>query len=85
MITPWDVTGGTDGAIDYDKLTKSFGCSLISQELIDRIEKCTGVRAHHFLRRGIFFAHRCRVPCGDRVVPVAQPVQVGRGEGREGT
>lgn len=58
MITPWDVTGGADGGIDYDKLTREFGCSLISPLLIERIEKVTGCRAHHFLRRGIFFAHR---------------------------
>ena len=58
VVTPWDVAGGADGAIDYDKITKEFGCSLISDALIERIEKCTGVRAHHFLRRGIFFAHR---------------------------
>lgn len=35
-----------------------FGSSKIDQELVDRIEKVSGQRPHHFLRRGIFFSHR---------------------------
>ncbi|CAG9464959.1 unnamed protein product [Pedinophyceae sp. YPF-701] len=58
VITPWDVTGGTDGRIDYNKLVHQFGCQQIDQALIDRVERVTGVRAHPFLRRGVFFAHR---------------------------
>jgi len=58
VVTPWDVSGGADGKIDYQKLVKEFGCSEISEELISRIERCTKTKAHPFLRRGLFFAHR---------------------------
>nr|PIM01797.1 tryptophanyl-tRNA synthetase (TrpRS2) [Toxoplasma gondii COUG] len=56
-ITPWDVQAA-EGGIDYNKLLKKFGCSSITPELISRIEALTGKRAHHLLRRGIFFSHR---------------------------
>jgi tryptophanyl-tRNA synthetase len=55
-IDPWSVE--SDGAIDYDRLVKDFGSELITAELIARIERVTGHRAHRFLRRGIFFSHR---------------------------
>jgi tryptophanyl-tRNA synthetase len=58
LVTPWEVAGGADGKIDYSKLTEQFGCSMLSDDLISRIEKVTGVRAHPFLRRRVFFAHR---------------------------
>ena len=58
VVTPWDVAGGADGKIDYAKLVNEFGCSTIDDALIARIEKVTGCRAHPFLRRGMFFAHR---------------------------
>jgi tryptophanyl-tRNA synthetase len=58
VVTPWDVAGGADGKIDYAKLVDDFGCSTIDDALIQRIEKATGCRAHPFLRRGMFFAHR---------------------------
>ena len=47
-----------DEGIDYDKLIRDFGCSPITPELIARVEALTGVRAHRFLRRGLFFSHR---------------------------
>ena len=47
-----------EGGIDYDKLIREFGCSRIGPELIARVERLTGVRAHRFLRRGLFFSHR---------------------------
>ena len=56
-ITPWDVQGGDEG-IDYDKLIRDFGSEKISQELLDRMERLTGRRPHHWLRRGLFFSHR---------------------------
>lgn len=56
-ITPWDVSASEDG-VDYAKLLRDFGCSEISPELIARVERVTGVRAHRFLRRGMFFSHR---------------------------
>ena len=58
VVTPWDVAGGADGKIDYAKLVNDFGCQLIDEGLIARIEAATGVKAHPFLRRGMFFAHR---------------------------
>ena len=58
VVTPWDVSGGADGKIDYLKLVNDFGCQVIDQSLIERIETVTGRKAHPFLRRGMFFAHR---------------------------
>ena len=43
---------------NMDKLIREFGCTPISQELIDRFEQVSGHRAHPFLRRGFFCAHR---------------------------
>lgn len=57
-MTPWDVQGGADGKIDYNKLVEQFGCQWIDEALVARIEKATGRPAHPFLKRGIFFAHR---------------------------
>jgi len=44
--------------IDYMKLIKQFGSERISDEQIEKIERLTGKKAHHFLRRGIFFSQR---------------------------
>ncbi|HLC90303.1 MAG TPA: tryptophan--tRNA ligase [Candidatus Nanoarchaeia archaeon] len=52
-VTPWEVKGN----VDYDRLIKEFGVSKIDDALLRRIKKHTG-ELHHFLRRGIFFAHR---------------------------
>lgn len=54
IVTPWDV----QGTVDYEKIVALFGAETIDQKLIFDIEKRTRRRAHHFLRRGIFFAHR---------------------------
>jgi len=51
-VTPWQVSG----EVDYDKLVKQFGVSLIDGQLMKRIEKLAG--SHFMLRRGLFFAHR---------------------------
>jgi len=48
-VTPWEVSG----EIDYDKLTKDFGVSIISDKIKKRFSK-----AHPLLRRGIYFANR---------------------------
>ncbi|XP_041969082.1 tryptophan--tRNA ligase, cytoplasmic [Aricia agestis] len=58
VVDPWNVTGKSEAGIDYDKLIKRFGSQKIDDELIARFEKVTGKKAHHFLRRGIFFSHR---------------------------
>ncbi|GJP74141.1 hypothetical protein CLOP_g4768 [Closterium sp. NIES-67] len=56
VVTPWEVSA--EGGIDYNKLIEQFGCQRLEPALIARMEKLTGARAHPFLRRGIFFAHR---------------------------
>lgn len=58
VVTPWIVESTDDAGIDYDKLIKRFGSSKIDDELLQRFEKLTGKKPHHFLRRGIFFSHR---------------------------
>ena len=58
VVTPWAVEFGSDGKIDYQKLTEEFGCQEIDERLIERIERITETKAHAFLRRGLFFAHR---------------------------
>lgn len=68
VVTPWDVQGSvsTDGkqlAIDYDKLIEQFGTKRIDAALLERFEKLTGHRPHIFLRRGLFFSHRCVMRC----------------------
>ncbi len=40
------------------KLLEEFGSTLITKELIKRIEDVTGQPVHSFLRRGLFFSHR---------------------------
>ncbi|KAH9633697.1 hypothetical protein HF086_009031 [Spodoptera exigua] len=58
FVDPWTVTGKSETGIDYDKLIKRFGSQKIDEEIVQRFEKVTGKKAHHFLRRGIFFSHR---------------------------
>ncbi|KRZ02459.1 Tryptophan--tRNA ligase, cytoplasmic [Trichinella zimbabwensis] len=58
IVTPWTVTSASNKGIDYDKLIEKFGCQKIDASLIDRIENITGKKAHHLLKRGVFFAHR---------------------------
>ncbi|SBT40629.1 tryptophan--tRNA ligase, putative [Plasmodium ovale wallikeri] len=56
-VTPWDVNISEEG-INYNKLIKEFGCSKITENHIKRIEQLTKKKAHHFIRREIFFSHR---------------------------
>lgn len=56
VVTPWDVEA--ENGVDYDKLIDTFGCTKIPPELIERMERLTGQRAHRYLRRGYFFSHR---------------------------
>lgn len=48
-VTPWDV----EGDVDYEKLVKNFGTTLISENMKRKLDKL-----HPLLRRGIYFSHR---------------------------
>ena len=58
VVTPFEITAKTDAGIDYDKLIEKYGCFPITPELIARLERAIGERAHRFIRRGIFFCQR---------------------------
>ncbi|KRH92008.1 Cytoplasmic tryptophanyl-tRNA synthetase, partial [Pseudoloma neurophilia] len=55
QVTPWDVA---EIEIDYDRLITQFGCKKIDCEIITRMEKISGKKVHHLIRRGFVFAHR---------------------------
>ncbi|GAQ79027.1 Tryptophanyl-tRNA synthetase [Klebsormidium nitens] len=57
-VTPWEVQGADGQGIDYDKLVEKFGCQKLDEATIARVERLTGMPAHPFLKRGIFFAVR---------------------------
>lgn len=57
IVTPFNIQAGDTG-VDYDKLVAQFGCQYVVPDHISQIESITGRRAHHLLRRGIYFAHR---------------------------
>jgi len=54
VVTPWSVS--SKNGIDYMKLISKFGCDPIDGELIKRFERVTRMRAHTWLRRGLFFS-----------------------------
>ena len=56
IVNPWMVQ--SKDAIDYMKIIERFGCNLITPHLLKRFEKVTHMRAHTWLRRGIFFSHK---------------------------
>ena len=56
VVTPWDVDA--EDGVDYDKLVEQFGSTKIPPEMVERMEKVTGHKAHRYLRRGYFFSHR---------------------------
>lgn len=55
-ITPWKVN--SKNGINYMKLINQFGSNPVNGEIIKRIEKATNMRAHTWLRRGLFFSQR---------------------------
>jgi tryptophanyl-tRNA synthetase len=62
-ITPFEVSGGMDKdgkllPVDYEKLTRDFGATPITKELLERFERATGKKPHRFMRRGIVISHR---------------------------
>ena len=54
VVTAWEVSG----KIDYTKLVNQFGSTLITDELLQRLQAQSSIGLHRFLRRGIFFSHR---------------------------
>lgn len=58
IVDPWQVVSKSGKGVDYDKLIKKFGSTRIDDALLERFEKVTGHKPHHFLRRGIFFSQR---------------------------
>jgi tryptophanyl-tRNA synthetase len=54
VMTAFEVKGDTD----YDEFMQSFGAKAINDELIDKLEKATGMVAHPLIKNGVFFAHR---------------------------
>ena len=48
-VTPWEVSGD----IDYDKIVKEFGVSLIDSKLLSRLKN-----APPLIKRGLYFSHR---------------------------
>ena len=58
VVTPFNIEAKDDTGIDYDKLIDKYGCFPITPELIARLERAIGEKAHRFIRRGIFFCQR---------------------------
>lgn len=56
IITPFTVQA--DERIDYDKIVNQFGSTKISVELLEKFQKITGKKNHHWLTRNLFFSHR---------------------------
>ena len=54
VVTPWEVSG----IIDYQKLVKKFGTTLLANKEIEKIKEYSGGELHLLLRRGLFFSHR---------------------------
>lgn len=57
-VTPWKVCAMSTGGIDYHKLINKFGCDPIDGNLIKRFERVTKMKAHTWLRRGLFFSNK---------------------------
>jgi len=55
-ITPWEVV--STAGIDYLKVIRQFGCLPIETALVQRFERVTRMKAHPWLKRGIFFSHK---------------------------
>ncbi len=54
VVTPWEVSGD----IDYKKLVKKFGTTLLTEKEIAVMDKYSKGKLHLLLRRGLFFSHR---------------------------
>jgi len=58
IVNPFEIVAVDEYGIDYDKLIDQFGTRRIDQAILDRFEKLTGHKPHHYLRRGLFFSQR---------------------------
>lgn len=58
IINPNTFENNSGKGIDYEKVINMFGCKRIDKALLERFEKVTGTKPHHFLTREIFFSHR---------------------------
>ncbi len=56
-VTPWEVSGELNDEA-YKRLVDKFGVDLISDKLLERINKIAKGKLHPFLKKKIFFAHR---------------------------
>lgn len=54
IMTPWAVKG----KVDYMAQITKFGTSPIDGKLIERWERVTKTKVHHFIRRGLVFSHQ---------------------------
>lgn len=57
VVTPFIIQASEKG-VDYHKLVSRIGCQYVTTQHIKDIESLVGQKAHHLLRRGIYFAHR---------------------------
>lgn len=55
-VTPFVAT--TKSTFNYKKLTEEFGLDLITDDLLNRLQKVTGCEINHLLYRQIFFCHQ---------------------------
>jgi hypothetical protein len=54
VVTAFEVKG----AVNYDRLVSLFGSQLLTEGLVERLERVTGRTAHYLVKRGIVFSHR---------------------------
>ena len=58
IVNPFTISAADEHGVDYDKLIEKFGTRKIDEATLDRFEKLTGHKPHHYLRRGHFFSQR---------------------------
>jgi len=58
IVNPFEIVAVDEYGIDYDKLIDKFGTRRIDQAILERFERLTGHKPHHYLRRGLFFSQR---------------------------
>lgn len=76
VMNPWMVKG----KMNYTRLSEQFGTDLIGPELIERFERVTKHKAHHWIRRGIVFSSQSLTELLDDV-EAGRPVYIYTGRG----